>query len=253
LERRLPFCSGKADLNELLVSRQEFVYPYTVRRSARARHVRFVVSADGLVVVVPNRFCVSRDLPSMLEEKKDWILGALEKVASRARQKADTNGLPDVIDLRALEEQWRVTFAPLAMERLMEENGTVVLTPDFSENEAIAALNRWLHVKGCARLPGHLDDEARRYNFSYSRVVVKEQKSRWGSCSSKGNINLNSRLLFLPPHLARHVMLHELCHLKELNHSNDFHGLLYSVDPDAKKHAAQLRQAWSYVPGWALR
>ncbi|MCL2009499.1 MAG: M48 family metallopeptidase [Synergistaceae bacterium] len=232
---------------------QEFACPYTVRRSARARHVRFVVSSDGLAVVVPNRFCVSRDLPPLLEEKKDWIAGALEKVAARVQQKADTSGVPDVVALPSLEEQWRVTFAPLANERLTEGDGVLVLTSDFSENEAIAALNRWLRVKARARLPELLDEEARRYLFSYSGVAVKEHKSRWGSCSSKGNINLNSRLLFLPPCLTRHVLLHELCHLREMNHSKDFHCLLDSVDPDAKKHAAQLRQAWSFVPGWALR
>jgi len=235
------------------MSNQRFICPYTIRRSARARHVRFVVSAEGLVVVVPNRFCVSRDLPPLLEEKKDWIAGALERVAARARQKTETNGLPDVIDLRSLGEQWRVAFAPLMRERLTEENGTITLTSDFSENEAIVALNRWLHVKGCSYLPGLLDEEARRYRFSYSNVTVKEQKSRWGSCSSKGNINLNSRLLFLPPSLARHVIQHELCHLRELNHSKAFHGLLCSIDPDASKHAVELRRAWDFVPGWALR
>jgi len=230
-----------------------FAYPYTVRRSARARHVRFVVSADGLAVVVPNRFCVSRDLPPLLEEKKDWIAGALEKVSARARQKAETNGVPDVVDLRALNEQWRVTFAPLEKERLTALNGTITLTSDFSENEAIAALNRWLNAKARDRLPGLLNEEAQKYRFSYSNVTIKEQKSRWGSCSSKGNINLNSRLLFLPACLVRHVLRHELCHLLELSHSKTFHNLLCSVDSDAKKHAAQLRQAWNFVPGWALR
>jgi predicted metal-dependent hydrolase len=229
------------------------LFPYTVKRSARSRHVRFVVSADGLAVVVPDRFCVSRDLAPLLEEKKDWIAGALERVTARARQKTETDTMPGVICLRALGEQWEVKIASLAGERLAEENGVITMTPDFSENEAIAALNRWLHAKGRAWLPKLLDEEARRYGFSYSKVVVKEQKSRWGSCSSKGNINLNSRLLFLPSYLARHVMLHELCHLKEMNHSKTFHGLLRGIDPDAEKHAVQLRQAWSFVPGWALR
>jgi len=230
-----------------------FAYPYTVKRSARARHVRFVVSVDGLTVTVPHRFCVSRDLPPLLEEKKSWIAGALERVSAKARQKTETSGVPNVIDLRALEEQWRVTVAPLEKARLTDQNGIITLTSDFSENEAIAALNRWLHLKARKHLPGLLDEEARRFHFSYSSVTIKEQKSRWGSCSSKGNINLNSRLLFLPANLARHILLHELCHLREMSHSKTFHAILCSVDLDAKKHAAQLRQAWSFVPGWALR
>ena len=157
----------------------KFVTSYTVRRSPRARYVRFVVSADGLVVIVPNRFCVSRDLPPLLEEKKNWITGALEKVKARASQKMDTSGVPDVINLPALEEQWRVTFAHLTKERLLEGNGIITLTSDFGENEAISALNRWLHVKGRARLPKLLDEEAGRHSFAYSGVTIKKHKSRW--------------------------------------------------------------------------
>jgi predicted metal-dependent hydrolase len=210
------------------------------------------VSDGGLVVVVPKWFSVSRDLPPLLEEKKAWIAEAMERAAERARQKEITSALPDTVSLLAIGEEWRVTFAPLARERLAEEDGTLVLTRDFSESEAIAALRRWVHAKGCRHLPGLLEDEAMRTRFSYVSVTVKEQKSRWGSCSLKGNVNLNSRLLFLPPHLTRHVLLHELCHLKEMNHAKSFHDLLSTVDPQAKEHTAELKTAWRFVPGWAM-
>jgi predicted metal-dependent hydrolase len=229
-----------------------FSYPYTVRRSPRARHVRLVVSADGLVVVVPQRFCVSRDLPPLLESKKDWIAKALKKVNSRASARDESRGLPDAVDLRAVGETWRVEFARLTRDRLLAENGTLFLTSDFGESEAIAALKRWIHAKGSRHLPLLLKDEAERHGFSYAGVAVKEQKSLWGSCSTKGNINLNCRLLFLPPHLVRHVLLHELCHLREMNHSKTFRGLLLGLDPGAAENALELKRAWSFVPGWVF-
>ena len=229
-----------------------FSYPYLVKRSARARYVRLVVSADGLVVVVPQRFCVSRDLPPILESRKDWIAKALEKVALRARAKEDGRKVPDVIDLRAVGETWRVEFAQLKRDRLLAEGGTILLTTDFSENEAIASLKRWIHVKGREILPPLLKNEAERHGFSYVSAAVKEQKSLWGSCSSRGNINLNCRLLFLPPYLVKHVLLHELCHLNEMNHSSAFHDLLTRLDSGAAENALELKRAWSFVPGWVL-
>jgi predicted metal-dependent hydrolase len=229
-----------------------FSYPYTVKRSPRARYVRLAVSADGLVVVVPQRFCVSRDLPPILESKKDWIAKALEKVTSRAREREESRKVPGIVELRAVGETWRVEFAPLRQDRLLAENGTILMTSDFSENEAIASLKRWIHIRGRELLPPLLKEEAERRHFHYGSVAVKEQKSLWGSCSSKKNINLNCRLLFLPPHLVKHVLLHELCHLDEMNHSGAFHSLLVRLDPGAAENALELKRAWRFVPGWAL-
>jgi predicted metal-dependent hydrolase len=229
-----------------------FLYPYTVKRSSRARHVRFIVSEEGLTVVVPARFCVSRDLPPMLEEKKDWIAKALEKVKVSARFRQSTQGMPEAVELRAIGERWRVVFAPLLRDRLSAEDGTLTLTSDFNEEEALAALKRWVHLKGREHLPALLDELARQHRFAYTRVVIKEQKSRWGSCSSKGNVNLNSHLLFLPSNLARHILLHELCHLKEMNHSRAFYDLLLHLNPDARENEVELKQAWRFVPGWVL-
>jgi predicted metal-dependent hydrolase len=108
-------------------------------------------------------------------------------------------------------------------------------------------------MKGRVHLPPLLRSAAERHSFQVANVSVREQKSLWGSCSSKGNISLNSRLLFLPPRLVRHVLLHELCHLREMNHSKHFHSLLENLDPDARLHARELKQAWSMVPGWAFQ
>ncbi|MDR1875885.1 MAG: M48 family metallopeptidase [Synergistaceae bacterium] len=235
------------------MSDPEFPWPYTVRRSSRARNVRLSVSVDGLTVVVPPKFNVSRGLAPILESRRDWVEKAMEKVSERVLQMEKTKGLPLTVDLAAIDEKWWVTMAPLVGQRLVAKDGTLMLTSDFRESEALVALRRWLLLKGRIHLPPLLRSAAKRHSFQVADVSVKEQKSRWGSCSSRGNINLNSRLLFLPPHLVRHVLLHELCHLKEMNHSKRFHSLLESLDPDAQLHAQELKRAWSMVPGWVFQ
>lgn len=80
------------------------------------------------------------------------------------------------------------------------------------------------------------------YNFSYHRVSIKRQSTRWGSCSKLRNLNFNYKLLFLPPALLDYVVVHELCHLEELNHSRAFWQLVAQTIPDYKIRRRELRR-----------
>ena len=79
------------------------------------------------------------------------------------------------------------------------------------------------------------------YGFSFGRVAIRDQRSRWGSCSKKGNLNFNYRLLFLPLPLVDLVIVHELCHLKEFNHSSAFWALVEQTIPDLALRRNALR------------
>ena len=75
----------------------------------------------------------------------------------------------------------------------------------------------------------------------YKRVAIRNQRRRWGSCSSLGNLNFNYRLIFLPAHLCDYVIVHELCHLKELNHGPNFWAEVEKVLPNYLAEEAELR------------
>lgn len=79
------------------------------------------------------------------------------------------------------------------------------------------------------------------YQFTWGRVAIKAHRSRWGSCSSLGNLNFNYRILFLPAHLADYIIVHELCHLKELNHGPRFWALVAERCPNYQRCQAELR------------
>ena len=81
-------------------------------------------------------------------------------------------------------------------------------------------------------LPRRLAALASRYGFEYNRLAIKDNRSNWGSCSSKNNINLNLRLMLVPEHLRDYVMLHELCHLRYHDHGPAFHALLECLCAD---------------------
>jgi len=80
------------------------------------------------------------------------------------------------------------------------------------------------------------------YNFKFSRVSIKIQKKRWGSCSRKGNLNFNYKICDLPSYLADYLIVHELCHLKEMNHSARFWNLVAKTIPDYRQCRRELRK-----------
>lgn len=94
--------------------------------------------------------------------------------------------------------------------------------------EEIESLRR----RAKAELPSRLSDFAARYGFTYNRVTIKHNATNWGSCSSKGNINLNLNIVRLPRLLQDYVLLHELCHLRHQDHGHGFHLLLEHVLTD---------------------
>ena len=80
------------------------------------------------------------------------------------------------------------------------------------------------------------------YNFKFNKIDIKNQKTRWGSCSKKGNLNFNYRILFLSKRAADYIVVHELCHLKEFNHSRKFWNLVAKTVPDYLNVRKELRR-----------
>lgn len=96
--------------------------------------------------------------------------------------------------------------------------------------------------KARENLEKRLSELAKQHNFQYNRVSIRNQRTRWGSCSSKDNISLNMKLLHLPQQLIDYILLHELVHTRVKNHSKDFWNELETVVPNARTVDEQLRE-----------
>ena len=224
----------------------------TLRRSRQSRRVRLIVDERGLTVTAPRAYPYKKELASLLERHLEWILKTLDRVRLRTKEAARYPvPLPGLVALPALGEEWRVEASDVPGRRAFAKEGVIHLPADFTRAEALTTLRTWLRLRAKAVLPPLLQELAGEQGLTVARVFIKDMRTRWGSCSSRRNVNLNARLLFLPPDLARHVMLHELCHLEEMNHSPAFYARLRAADPEADRHIAELRSAWRRVPAWA--
>lgn len=85
------------------------------------------------------------------------------------------------------------------------------------------------------------------YNLPVGRITIRNQKSRWGSCSKKGNLNFNYKLAFLPAELRDYIIVHEICHVKEFNHGRGFWELVGQTVPEYKALRKRLRKGLQFI------
>jgi hypothetical protein len=233
-----------------------FPFDYSVRVSARARRVRLHVSPrEGLVVVVPRGFDEGQ-VPGILEKHVAWIERAVaNNTERRDHLSAHQDGpLPVRVDLRGIGVAWDVVLRPSAGTgvRGRVSGDSLVLTGETGDHDAgYEAIRRAVARAARERLPLLLGGVEVETGWSASRVSVRRQRTRWGSCSARAAISLNESLVFLPPSLVRYVLVHELAHTKRMDHSTAFWALVEQHDVAWRTQRRALREAWRHVPGWA--
>lgn len=227
-----------------------------IRRSPRARHVWLRFDRDGgLIVVVPRRFDTRR-VPEIVESHHDWVQRNTARAASRreARGIASPVSLPEIIVLSSIGQDWTVEYRATSATRVRaveSDGGRLIVSGATVDADACRrALSRWLSRTAHHHLGPMLCELSHAHGFDVPRVAVRMQRTRWASCSRSGTISLNARLIFVSTDLVRHVMLHELCHTRHMDHSAGFWSLLQHLDSGWREHRRELRAAWHGVPSW---
>lgn len=228
--------------------------PYTVRKSGRAKRVTLRVSPRvGLEVVVPSSFDVSR-VPEIVAARAQWASKHLRKLYEQGFDPSAAQSLPEVLELRAIGQRFelRAVHAEGKPWSLRQQGPSrLVLVGNLDDHEGgRKAVFAWLRDRARQHFVPMLRELSEQHNLPFDRCRFRAQKSRWGSCSARGTISLNCKLSFLPPELARHVLLHELAHVRHLNHSAQFWALLTKLDPQTAQNDKALGDAWKYVPAW---
>ena len=232
------------------------MHEYTIRVSPRARYVRLVISAAaGLEVVVPRGFDRSR-VPELVREKERWIENATRRIQARPRPAPapEPAALPGRIVLAAIGEEWTVEYRsePRRSVTAAERDGRALVLSGNVGDAGLCRklLGRWLALKATRHIGPRVAAISAETGLGYAKATFRGQRSRWGSCSRRGTLSLNYKLLFLREELVRHVIRHELCHTAVPDHSDRFWSLLATKDAGWRECRAAIRTAWREVPGW---
>lgn len=229
---------------------------FLIRRSPRAKHLRITISTLGMVeVVVPQRVS-PRQVQEFLQQKQSWI----EQTRRQVRQQRDValdHPMPEDIYFPAVGQRWRVCYQSGRQCRVRQQAGSGGKTSQLQltyvkQSDVSGQLSQWLGAAAKHILVPWLGVVSEQTGLVYNKVTVRRQKTRWGSCSSLKNINLNRCLVFLQPELVRYLMVHELCHTRHMNHSSRFWSLVEKHVPDYRQCDKRINNATFHIPRWAL-
>jgi len=194
-------------------------------RSAKARRLKLKIRSSGVVeVILPPRVKEQAGL-QFLNAELDWLEQVFKKVEAPVLFQAG-----EVIPLLGVDHA--ICHRPDAKRGVWAEDGQINISG--SEAHLPRRLRDWLKRQARVKLldeAAYFADEA---GLSFARLSVRDQKSRWGSCSSEGNLNFSWRLYLMPEPILRYVVAHEIAHLQHMNHGPDFWALVERIYPDVK-------------------
>ncbi len=225
---------------------------WNVRISRRARRMSMRVFPGGRVeVVVPQGVGVPA-VERFVARHREWAERRSKELLQLAPKAADRQ--PEAVEVRLLDRRWSVEYVPGRRVRTEQVGDSVlrVHAPAVTDRHASQALVPWLTHLASHELSHRLRPLAAELGIDYSRMTVRRQRTRWGSCSTRGTISLNVCLLFQRPEVVRYLMIHELCHRRHMNHSKRFWSLVDSFEPGWKPLDVELLQGWRHVPAWVF-
>ena len=225
-----------------------------VRISPRCKRLILRSVGDGFEVVIPPR-CPISTASTFFQEHLNWIARTITKRKTFLQQHPPKPEIiPQELFLAFTGERFPILYEPAEVcwtGVRLEENALIVSGRVETYKQCTDALRQWLIRYAEKTLLPHALNIAENHNFSgLTKLRTGLQKCTWGTCSRKGVVTLNAALLFFTKPLTEYVILHEFCHLTELNHSARFWAKLESVYPGAKEARESLNKAAPLLPGW---
>jgi predicted metal-dependent hydrolase len=235
-------------MNEIILNQQRV--PITVRRSSRAKRLSLQIESEKpeLILVVP-RYALSMQIESFVKKQTSWIEKhwnqALEKAARKPKRHykdGDTYFyFGETLTLKLIPSlKWRPAI------RVIGSNLEISLHQATTVSEGKKAIKKAVQEFYRKKAEEVIHDRLmffnEHYGLKYNRVTFRNQKTRWGSCSSAKNLNFNWRLIMAPIEIIDYVVVHELCHLKYMNHSAAYWNLVAQTIPNHKELRKWLRE-----------
>lgn len=207
----------------------------------RSKRKTISISFDKEInIVVKAPYRVSKlQIDAFVKEKEDWIIATQNRLFDVREKKLKE--MPKLISGDTLPFLGQMLFLTVIREERktgrvkLVKNRLIIWVPYDADYEFRRSLvERWYRKQASEVFAKKASGFAKQLNVNYKGISVKDQKSRWGSCSNRGNLNFNYRILMAPEMVCDYVIWHELCHLIHMNHSEEFWLLVNNVCPNYK-------------------
>lgn len=216
-------------------------------RSERAKYIRVRILHNGLKVSLPNKSTQEEamkfihSIRSKIRQKQSKLEKGLDKCNILIDENTQLQTLTFRVETKAVERKNIYFFLKESVLHIEFPVGTDCST-DESQKQFWNGISYFMRKESKRLLPGRVANLAQKYGFTCSEVKIQSSKSRWGSCSGTKSINLSLYLMLLPAYLIDYVILHELCHTKEMNHGDNFWWWMDKVtDNKSKALRAELK------------
>jgi predicted metal-dependent hydrolase len=217
--------------------------------SERARRLTARVHVGGRVEIVVPVGVSANTVRDFVQRFTPWIdrkVAAMQNVVE-----ADAE-VPRAVEFALTHESFSVVWH-CAPRRAVTQNGAHVIVEAPNDGVARGLLQGWLKRAAGERLAPQLMRLAQELNYTVARVSIRCQRTRWGSCSTRGTVSLNCSLVFLRPEVVRYLFIHELAHTKHMNHSVNFWRLVGELEPEYRRLDRELLAGWRTVPAWVFK
>lgn len=222
------------------------VYNLPVKQVLHARSKRIYLRVrNQQIIVTTSRTLSSNRLKEVLGEHEQWL-------HQQYIQQASNFSFPHEINLPASQENFTVGYEQHAgkLKLLPPVGNHLIFYGDLQYEKCISILKEFIKNKATQYFLPKLKHFSQIMALPYQAASIRGQRTRWGSCSSQGIICLNYKLLFFPEEIADYVIIHELSHLKHLDHSVAFWNLVRTYAPNYQAYRQELTAASKYVPRW---
>jgi predicted metal-dependent hydrolase len=216
----------------ILINQQSI--SYNLRYSRKAKYIRLQISrGSNLELVLPRGYELA-DAEKFIKQKSDWITKHL-----RPAKEEDEKFLLLGKEIKIVQVYELFTRKH---KLIFENNELRIVSPQGSKIDLKKLYEIWLKNFAKRYLPERAYQLAGKYGFIINKVSVRNQKTRWGSCSARGNLSFNYNLVQYRKEIIDYVIVHELCHRKEMNHSKKFWLLVEKLCPDYKLLRKELKK-----------
>ncbi|MCD6414030.1 MAG: M48 family metallopeptidase [Candidatus Diapherotrites archaeon] len=207
------------------------------RRNVKYPRLEFK-SDKHLLVILPYGFVSEEDI---LKRKEGWIYRKLNKIKASLER---INGYKKIANGRSLVFGRFYKIKTLKGRYSLRWSNDAVLVFGPNKELALKYFKNYLREKLRKKVETYIDEFSKKLKVKYNKVFIKSQTTKWASCSSRKNLNFNIKLVALPDKVLKYVVLHEVAHLKEINHSNEFWELVERYEPNYKETEELLTGFW---------